>query len=213
MAEGDLSGPSLADDLYFVMHDGVTGHARLHPRLASLGLAGAVIAELLLAERVAVDLESGRDRLYATGRGAVGDPLAQNVIDHVDAEPDHPLDTWLLFLSRTVYADVQSKMIAAKLLSPPAKRLLKSQQPAPTDTNTAVWPLARLNLAIQRRKPPAVRDCVLYGLCVATGCAQQAMWEHDSAFASAMTATLPAPLQRLIIHTEVAIGRVVISRR
>lgn len=213
MAKGDLSSPSLADDLFFVMHDNVTGRTRLHPRLASLGLAGAVLGDLMLAERVTLDLASGQDRLYATARDATGDPLTQSVLDHVIVEPQHPVVTWLLFFARTIYADITARMIAAKLLNPPARHLLKQQPPAPVNTNTAAWPLARLNLAVQRREPPVVRDCVLYGLFVATGGAQRALWEHDPAFVAATIAMLPVPLQRLIVQTEVAVGEAVISRR
>ncbi len=213
VAEGDLSSPSLADDLFFVMHDSVTGRSRLHPRLASLGLAGAVLAELMLAERVTVDLTTGQDRLHATTQDATGDPLTQSVLDHVIAEPQHSLITWLQFFARTVHADVTARMIAAKLLNPPTRHLLKLHPAAPANSNTAAWPLARLNLAVQRRKPPGVRDCVLYGLFVATGGAQRALWEHDPAFVAATTAMLPVPLQRLIVQTEVAVGAAVISRR
>ncbi|WP_248963611.1 GOLPH3/VPS74 family protein [Sphaerisporangium perillae] len=206
-------GPSLVDDLYFVLHDNVTGHARLHPRLTSLGLAGAVLAELMLAERVTVDLASGQDRLWATAQDATGDPLTQKVLGHIIAEPQHPVGTWLLFFARTIYADVRARMVAAKLLNPPARHLLRQQPAAPVDTNTAAWPLARLNLAVQRRKPPVVMDCVLYGLLAATGCDQRVLWEHDPAFVAATTATLPVPLQRLIAQTKVAVGQAVISRR
>jgi hypothetical protein len=213
VAEGDLSSPSLADDLFFVMHDSVTGRSRLHTRLASLGLAGAVLAELMLAERVTVDLAAGHDRLHATVHDATGDPLTQSVLDHVVAEPQHPVGTWLRFFARTVYADVTARMIAAKLLNPPTRHLLKQHPAAPVNPNTAAWPLARLNLAVQRRKPPVVSDCVLYGLFVATGGAKQALWEHDPEFVATTMATLPEPLQKLIVHTEVAVGEAVISRR
>jgi hypothetical protein len=213
VAKGDLSRPSLADDLHFVMHDDVTGRPRLHPRLASLGLAGAVIGELMLAERVTIEPTSGQDRLYVTSKEATGDPLTQSVLDTVIAEPQHPVATWLLFFSRTIHADITARMIAAKLLSPPARHLLKQPPAVPVDANTAAWPLARLNLAVRQRKPPEIRDCVLYGLFVATGGAQRTLWEHDPSFVTATIATLPAPLRRLIVQTEVVVGQAVISRR
>ncbi|MEN3536707.1 GPP34 family phosphoprotein [Microbispora sp. ZYX-F-249] len=213
MAESDLSSPSLVDDLYFVLHDDVTGHPLLHPRLTGLALAGAVLAELMLAERVAFDLTSNPERLHATVREATGDPLTSSVLGHVIAEPHHPVGTWLRFFARTIYADVTARMIVANLLKPPVRHLLKQQPAAPADINTAAWPLARLNLAVQRRKPPAVRDCVLLGLLAAAGCAQRVLSEHDPRFVAAVTATLPAALQRLIAQTKVAVGEAVISRR
>ncbi|MEO3811971.1 GPP34 family phosphoprotein [Sphaerisporangium sp. B11E5] len=213
MAKGDLSRPSLADDLYFVMHDDVTGRPRLHPRLASLGLAGAVIGELMLTERVTIELASAQDRLYVTSRAPTGDPLTQGVLSQVIAEPQHPVLTWLVFFARTILNDVTDRMIAANLLNPPSKHMFKQHPPVPVSTNTAAWPLARLNLAVQQRQPPVFPDSVLYGLFAATGGAQRALWEHDPAFVATTIATLPVPLRRLIVQTEVAVGKAVISRR
>ena len=167
----------------------------LHSRLTGLALAGGVIGDLMLAERVTVDLTSDPGRLYATVQEAPGDPLTRAVLGHIIAEPHHPLSTWLLFFARTVYADITARMIAAKLLKPPVRHLLKQQPAAPVDMNTAAWPLARLNLTIQRRKPPAARDCVLLGLLAAAGCAQGVLSEHDPRFVAAATAMLPVPLQ------------------
>ncbi|MGI5157787.1 GOLPH3/VPS74 family protein [Microbispora sp. CA-102843] len=213
MAESDLSSPSLVDDLYFVLHDNVTGHPLLHSRLTGLALAGGVLAELMLAERVALDFASNPERLYATVREAAGDPLTRAVLGHVIAEPNHPVGTWLLFFGRTIYADVTARMIAAELLKPPVRHLLKQQPAAPADMNRAAWPLARLNLAVQRRKPPVIGDCVLLGLLVAAGCAQRILSEHDPRFVAATTAMLPVPLRSLIAQTKVAVGQAVISRR
>lgn len=195
------------------MHDSVTGRARLHSHLASLGLAGAVLGELMLVERVTLDLASGQDRLCVTSQDPTGDPLTQSVLDNVIAEPQHPVATWLRFFARTIYADIMARMIAANLLNPPTRHLFKQQPSAPVDSNTAAWPLARLNLAVQRRTPASARDSVLYGLFVATGGAQRTLWEHDPAFVAATIATLPTPLRRLIALTEVAVGEAVISRR
>ncbi|MEV7803170.1 GPP34 family phosphoprotein [Microbispora sp. NPDC088329] len=213
MAESDLSSPSLVDDLYFVLHDNATGHPLLHSRLTGLVLASGVLGELMIAERVALDVAATPERLYATVQEAGGDPLTRAVLSHVIAEPYHPVGTWLLFFARTIYADVTARMIAAKLLKPPVRHLLKHQPAAPADVNTAAWPLARLNLAVQRRRPPVTRDCLLLGLLAAAGCAQRVLSEHDPPFVAAATAMLPLPLQRLIAQTKVAVGEAVISRR
>ncbi|GIH61768.1 hypothetical protein Msi02_25850 [Microbispora siamensis] len=185
----------------------------LHSRLTGLALAGGVLGELMLAERVALDFGSNPERLYPTSPDATGDPLTTAVLGHVIAEPHHPVGTWLLFFARTIYADVTARMIAANLLKPPVRHLLKQQPPAPADMNTAAWPLARLNLAVQRRKPPVTKDCVLLGLLDAAGCAQRVLSEHDPRFVAAVTAMLPVPLRRLIAQTKVAVGQAVISRR
>ncbi|WP_311931673.1 GPP34 family phosphoprotein [Microbispora sp. H11081] len=213
MAESDLSSPSLVDDLYFVLHDNVTGHPLLHPRLTGLTLAGAILAELMLAERVALDFASNPERLHATVHETTGDPLTRTVLAHIIAEPHHPVGTWLLFFARTIHADVAARMIAANLLKPPVRHLLKQQPAAPADMNTAAWPLARLNLAVQRRKPPVIGDCVLLALLAAAGSAQRILSEHDARFVTAATALLPVPVQRVVAQTKAAVGEAVISRR
>ncbi|WP_327045671.1 GPP34 family phosphoprotein [Microbispora sp. NBC_01189] len=213
MAESDLSSPSLVDDLYFVLHDNATGHPHLHSRLAGLALAGGVLAELVLDERVTLDLTSNPERVLATAGEDSGDAFTRKVLGLVTAEPYHPVSTWLLFLARTADAEVTARMIAAKLLKPPVRHLLKQQPPAPADMSTAGWPLARLNLALQRRTPPAPRDRVLLGLLDAAGCAQRVLSEHDPRFVAAAIAMLPAPMQRLVAQTKVAVGQAVLSRR
>src|SRR6266704_4142496 len=51
-----LSGTGrLADDLYLMAHDDRTGKPLLQPRAAGLGLAGALLAELVLAGRIEVE--------------------------------------------------------------------------------------------------------------------------------------------------------------
>ncbi|GGO11204.1 hypothetical protein GCM10010116_22590 [Microbispora rosea subsp. aerata] len=185
----------------------------LHSRLTGLTLAGGILAELMLAERVALDVATNPERLYPAVRDFDGDPLTRAVFGHIVAEPHHPIGTWLLFFARTIYADVTARMIAAKLLKPPVKHLFKQQPAAPANMNTAAWPLARLNLAVERRKPPVARDCVLLGLLAAAGCAQRVLSEHNPRFVAAATAMLPTPLQRLIAQTKVAVGEAVISRR
>lgn len=54
-----LSGTgSLADDLYLLAHNEVTGRPHLQPRAAGMGLAGALLAELILSGTIC--LQSGR---------------------------------------------------------------------------------------------------------------------------------------------------------
>ncbi|MEU4834498.1 GPP34 family phosphoprotein [Streptosporangium sp. NPDC023615] len=207
----DLSGPRLADDLFFVMHDNRTGRTRLHARLTELGLAAAVLAELMLAGQVTVGSAAGQTRLVVVDATPPGDALPRAVLNHIVAEPSHRLRTWLQFLARTARADVAARMTAAGLLRPPGRRPSRGQVPA--DANVAAWPAGRVNLAIQRREPLGVQDRVLLGLLVATGGDQLVLWEQDAAYLSGSFAALPAPLQELIAQTEAAVGDAVITRR
>ena len=56
----------VADDLYLLAHHEVTGKPHLQPRAAGLGLAGGLLAELMLAG--SISLHAGR--IVTTGRAA-----------------------------------------------------------------------------------------------------------------------------------------------
>lgn len=209
MAEVDLSGPRLADDLFFVVHDNVTGRMRLHSRLTRLGLAAAILGELMLAGRIVMRSEAGRIWFAAVNAVPADDVLTRTVLGHIVTEPAHPVRTWLQFLARTAHGDIGARMIAAGLLYPPTRL---SRRRAPVDANVAAWPLDRVNLAIQRRRPLHTQDAVLLGLIVATGGGQLALWDRNPAYLSDSTAALSAPLQELIAQTEAAVGDSAISR-
>ena len=201
----------MANDLFFVMHDNTTGRMRLHARLTGLGLAAAILGELMLAGRITVELAAGQMRLVVLDAAPPGDALTQTALDHIVAEPSHRFCTWLQFLARTALADVAARMTADGLLRPPGRR--PSRRQVPVDVNTAAWPGGRVNLAIQRRQPLSVQDGVLLGLLVATGGNQLVLWEQNPTYLSASITALPAPLQELIAQTEAAVGDSVISRR
>ncbi|MEU1881084.1 GPP34 family phosphoprotein [Streptosporangium sp. NPDC020072] len=201
----------LADDLFFVMHDNSTGRLRLHARLAGLGLAAAILGELMLAGRTTVGLAAGQIRLVVLDTAPPGDAVTRTALDHIIAEPAHRLHTWLQFFARTALADVAARMTADGLLRPPGRR--PSRRQAPVDVNIAAWPGGRVNLAIQRREPLNVQDNVLLGLLVVTGGSRLVLWEQNPGYLSDSVAALPAPLQELIAQTEAAVGDSIISRR
>ncbi|GIH72912.1 GOLPH3/VPS74 family protein [Sphaerimonospora thailandensis] len=242
MTGADLAGPLLANDLYFVIHDDRTGRMRLHPRLTGLGLAAAIVGELMLAGWITIRLAAGQARLAPVGTppggvvsapgtaprgtvmvgavGAVGvappaDVVTRSALAHISAEPAHSLQTWLQFLARTAHADVAARMTEAGLLRrPPGRRLPRRARPqAPVDPNTALWPVGRLNLAIQRGQRLDTREALLLGLVVATTVARTVLWEPDSRHLSDSIATLPAPFRELIAQTKAAVGDAVISPR
>ncbi len=195
------------------MHDDVSGRMRLHPRLTGLGLAAAVLGELMLTGRVTVRLVPGQVQLAVVDPAPTGDAPTQYALDHLVAEPTHPVGTWLLFLARTAHADVAARMTEAGLLRPAAKRLLGSTAQAPVEANKAAWPVGRLNLAIERRQPLRMQDGVLFGLLVATGGSRLVLWDQSPQYLRESIAALPATLRELIAQTEAAVGGAVISRR
>ncbi|RCG25399.1 GPP34 family phosphoprotein [Sphaerisporangium album] len=211
----------LADDLFFAMHYDITGRTRLHAPLTGIGLAAALLGELMLADRITMRAAPGGTRLEpvqepsseeSEGAGTSGrDPLARVVLAHIVAEPSHTVRTWLRFLARTARADVASRMTADGLLRP--HRGLLGSRHLPVDTNQAAWPVGRLNIAVRRREPLGARDRVLLGLLNATGVARLVLWERNTTYLAGAVEGLAPRLQELLAQTEAAVGDAVISRR
>ncbi|WP_170323811.1 GOLPH3/VPS74 family protein [Cryptosporangium phraense] len=82
----------LADDLWLIAHDRPGHKSWLSERALSVGLAGALLAELVLAERLTV--KAGR--LKVTSRTPTPDSLMHDVMAAVLSEPDgQDVRTWL----------------------------------------------------------------------------------------------------------------------
>jgi hypothetical protein len=81
-----LGGTGLvADDLYLMAHHEISGRPLLQPRPLGIGLAGALLAELILAGGISLR----RDGAVTAGRGRPADQLASRVRDLILAEPPH----------------------------------------------------------------------------------------------------------------------------
>lgn len=115
-----LSGTGLlADDLFLMAHDDVTGRAFLHRRVLGLGLAGGLLAELMLPGLLGI----WQGRVVAASAAGPADPLGRGVLGHVLAEREgHQLRDWLTFLARTSVTDVALRLERAGYLAPAGGR-------------------------------------------------------------------------------------------
>ena len=79
----------VADDLWLLAHNDVTGKPYIQPRPLGLGLAGALLAELILAGALVV----AGDQIAVTARHRPpGDALARHVLGLVAGEREaHPV--------------------------------------------------------------------------------------------------------------------------
>src|SRR5437763_8304744 len=107
--DAGLSGTGLvADDLYLLAHDDRSGRPLLPPRPLGTGLAGALLAELMLA--CCIGLRS--DTAVVIGRNVPRPAVAGHVLLRQIAEEPSvlPVRTWLLFLARTAARDVALRL-------------------------------------------------------------------------------------------------------
>jgi hypothetical protein len=163
---GGLGGTGLvADDLYLMAHHETSGRPFLQPRPLGIGLAGALLAELILGGCV-FTAENGA---VTAGRTWAGDDLARRVRDQVAAESGaYPVTDWLLFLGQSAAASVASRLERAGYLTRAGRVPWRSPRWVPVDPDWAFAPLLRARPATDAGRTLTSHAAVLAGL--AAGC-------------------------------------------
>jgi hypothetical protein len=198
-------------------HADSTGKLRLNPRVAGLGLAACVLAELILVGRASI--ENG-DVVIIDARPPQ-DLLQHSVIDRILSEPTrHPIKNWLAYLGTTAIDDVAQRLLKAGVLHAiESKKLFGGveQRLEPVSMNDAAWPAVRLARALSRRHELELPDQTLGGIVKATGLSRFVLRDEvsgvDDRFLEQLVAGLPEPLRLLVVETEAAVARAVLSQR
>jgi hypothetical protein len=209
-----LSGTGLvADDLWLLSHDDVTGRPYIQPRPLGLGLAGALLAEAALAG--VVTLGPGPVR---AGGYRPREELAAQLLRQVTGEPElHPVKEWLAYLAQNATADVAGRLAARGYLVrggwwPP----WRSGRWIPVDRDLAFSPVLRVRAALDAARPPTVHEALLAGL--ADGCglgfrlAQYVPARAVRPLHQAV-AQLAPELQDLVARTRAAVDSAVLANR
>ena len=205
----------VADDLWLLGHHEVTGRPLLHARPLGVGVAAGLLAELMVGEHPAISLGESGTVMICPGvpRSWVeGHPL----LKQIGAEPRLlPVRDWLQFLARTAACEVGARLEQAGYVARSRRRI--PGRPArwvPVDPDWAFAPVTRVRAALDPRRPSGPYAGVLAGLAVACGLgfrlAQYMSVERLAVEAAA--ACLPADLERLIAHTQIAVSTAVFSR-
>jgi hypothetical protein len=213
--EAALGGTGrLADDLYLLAHHEVTGRPHLQARAAGLGLAGGLLAELMLSG--GIGLHAGQ--VVVAGRCPLEDGLARSVMRLVAGERgQHGPRDWLHFLSRTAADDVAIRLehsgYLARVVS---RRPRRAQRWVPVDPESAFAPVLRVKLALDPLRPAAAQNVALAGLAAACGLGPQlALYLPDGAHRRIQEAAgrLQPALRELIAHTQAAVDSALLSHR
>jgi len=217
---GPLHGTGrLADEFFLTAHDDVSGKPRLADRLLGLGLAGALLGELAMQDRI--DLRAGAVSVVErTGTAsAPSEALGARMFEYLRAE-EHPVRTWLAFFAQTARDDVAARLVDAGLVARHGrKRPWQAGGWTPTSANAAVLPAAQLVTRLVRGRPLSEQQTVLAGLLRATGLDQAVLWEARHSAPDAVrhlgeaVAALKPPLAELIGQTQAAVGAAVASHR
>ncbi|SNY48963.1 GOLPH3/VPS74 family protein [Paractinoplanes atraurantiacus] len=207
----------LADDLFLTAHDSVKGKCQLSPATLGLGMAAALIGELVLWRRL--DLVDGKIQIIDDR--PTGDPAATAVLDQLLREGHHrAIRDWISFLATGIAVDlVERRLSRAGLVQRQEKRGLFGSKVSfvPSDSMIAGWPATRIRTFIGRGEMLDVPDLVLAGLILATGLDQHVFVTLDargrSQLFDQLKRRLPAMLHELVSQTEAAVGDAVMARR
>lgn len=208
----------LADDLYLLAHHETTGKPRLQPRAAGLGLAGALLAELMLAGRI----RCWRGLIIPAGDGpAVESPavddLAGRLLGLVTGEDEHrPGRDWLLYLAPTATGDVAARLARAGYLRPArGRRFGPGARPVPADPDSAFAPLVRVKSALRSPSQDA-QHTALAALAAASGLSHHlAMYlpPHADRRLAEAAGHLSPGLRQLVTQTQAALDSALLAHR
>jgi len=210
-----LSGTGqLADDLYLLAHHEVTGKPHLQPRAAGLGLAGALLAELMLSGNAYL----WPDRIAVTDRSPPEEGLARSVLGLLVSEPEqHAPRDWLLFLARTAAEDVARRLEqSGYLIRISSRRPWRGERWVPVDSDCAFAPFLRVKSALDSSRPVTVQNAVLAGLAVACGLGRRlALYLPPKALHRLQEAAqqLHPSVRDLIAQTQAAVDSALLSHR
>ncbi len=207
-----LSGTGrVADDLYLMAHHEVTGKPFVQPRSLGIGLAGGLLAELMLGASIGLR----PDGAVLPGRTWPEDELARRVRDLIAAESEpHPVWEWLLFLARTAANDIARRLERPGYLTRAGGRWHPGRW-VPVDPDWAFSPLLRVRSALDPARPLTAHGAVLAGLAAACGLSFRLVQyapppgrRLDEALVQ-----LNPRLQELIAQTQAAVDSAVLSHR
>ncbi|GGN37145.1 hypothetical protein FHR83_006462 [Actinoplanes campanulatus] len=204
----------LADQYYLIAHEDRTGRSRLHPRATGLGLAAALLAELVLEGRIGVN----DGDLLVLDRRPPRDALNHDILDLLNAQPQHrDLRTWLAFLAQDAGLRVAERLMrvgAVELVT--RRRMLGTTQTlympnSARQRNAAAWASTRVANMLVRGLDLNLTDRMLVGLVVATGLTRHVMYgfenyPHIYHGLPSMIASLPSDLRELVECTESSVG-------
>jgi len=207
---------SLADDFYLIGLDGRSNRPRLHAKAMALGVAAALLAELVLADHIRVNngrlevasahhLPEAREHAYMVG--------------HIIAEPEHPLSVWLTYFAQTSVDIVLERLVARRFMHVESRGVLRSKQThVPVDSMAVEWRTLRIGRVIARRDVRTWEDLTIIGLIVATGLTDVIMWnaaaeDRDNLLAILRYLNDEPSLHALITQVETLIAAAVLAQR
>jgi hypothetical protein len=210
-----LSGTGLvADDLYLLAHDDRSGKALLPPRPLGTGLAGALLAELMLARLIGLRSDTAVMVAHDVPPTAVRGHV---LLALIAAEPGPlPVTAWLGYLGQTAVRDVAARLEQAGYLMRVRSRVpRRGGRMVPVNPDWAFAPMTRVRPALDPARPVTAYAGILAGLALASGLGFRLDQYQAQAGRNAedAVARLPPDMRQLITQTQITVSSAVLSHR
>jgi hypothetical protein len=207
----------LADQFYFIAHDDRAGKRRLAQRALGVGLAAALLGELVITGHVDVHDTS----VYIISREPPRDALSHRVLSLLANQPHHrDVRVWLAYLAEIAPDQVAERLVLVGALRQVSHRRLIGTRTTyvPADQNRAAWQSIRLERLLCSYGMLHVSDAFLAALVSATGLTWHVLWDPATSAPGLRNLPhvihhLPQPLRGLAGFTEVMVGQVVLAPR
>jgi hypothetical protein len=212
--QGLLGTGLVADDLYLLGHDDRTGKPVLQPRALGTGLAGALLAELLLVGQIGLR----HDNTIVITSAVPFEGVSQHpLLKQIAGEPGRAsLSAWLRFLARNATREVALRLEAAGYLEHVRGRTPWSRgQWTPANQEWAFAPILRVRATLDPARPLTAHGATLTGLAMACGLGYRVAQYRTDVRRSVVDAiaVLGPSLQDLIKQTQTAVDSAVLSHR
>ncbi|MGC4865590.1 GOLPH3/VPS74 family protein [Micromonospora sp. DT53] len=178
----------LRDELFLLSHNDDTGQPHVHRQALALGMAGAVLTDLFLAGRIALDdgRPGGHQWLWLHLDRPVGDLIADTAIASVRyANPAPTLRGWLTWFAEDLYERTRAGLHAGGILRHTTHRrlggLARRDRYLATDTKWAVVARARLRYLAAGRDQPDNHTAALAGLVAVLGLTEHLYLDENTA--------------------------------
>jgi hypothetical protein len=208
-------GP-LADELFLIGHDQYTGKPRVGDNVLDTGLAGAILGEMALANRIYID---DTTQIIVNDQRSSGDRVTDTALtEMLNQHVVHPVRAWVEYLRDSARELIAPRLLNSGLLEQVSSRgLLKQAVRYPArDRINAATPEARLRYMLDHPthldEQTAVLGCLVkaagldFVLGGGTGREVREGLEH-------MSMLLKPNLQALIVGVEAAIAQLALRGR
>jgi Golgi phosphoprotein 3 (GPP34) len=157
----------LHDEYFLLAHDGYTGRAHIKDGVLAVGLAGALLCELLVVG--CLEVADGTVRLR--DGGLAGDTVSRTALAAIHHR-SHALPWWVECLAQSTYPLAAKQLTRRGVVSPASAGLFRTgTRYVANDALLAARPRIGLRYAAEsyRQVPPDARTTALAALAMATG--------------------------------------------